>query len=90
MTPINVKENGLSVTAYHGDLSVLLAFDMVEKKAINLAGFSIKCKTPKKGPYPTDTYYLTNRMNFKTGLIKDMALTPDLWMDKALLRAEEL
>src|SRR5260370_19010331 len=57
--------SGLSVVAYVGDHAVLLAFDMDETKTQGLACFAVKCKAPTKGPYPTDEYFLTNRLIFQ-------------------------
>jgi hypothetical protein len=40
------KNEGLAVTAYAGDGSVLLAFDVDEDKTKNLAGFAVETVTP--------------------------------------------
>jgi len=77
MSPYQTKNNGLSFTAYVGDSSVLLAFDLDDDKTHNLAGFAIKAKTPDKGPYPTNEYWLKNMLNFKEGLTSNVELTPD-------------
>jgi len=78
MSPYLAKSDGLSVTAYAGDGSVLLAFDLDETKIDNLAGFAIKAKTPDKGPYPTPEYWLRNRLSFEKNITSEMQLTPDL------------
>ncbi|HEX5415576.1 MAG TPA: phospholipase D-like domain-containing protein [Chloroflexota bacterium] len=58
--------SGLSLTAYPGDGAVLLAFDLAQEKTAGFAGFAVKCRTPDKGPYPTNEYFLTNRLSFET------------------------
>jgi hypothetical protein len=85
MSPYLAKSDGLSVTAYAGDGSVLLAFDLDETKIDNLAGFAIKAKTPDKGPYQTPEYWLRNRLSFEKNITSEMQLTPDLQVgsDKA-------
>ena len=50
---------GLSVTAYRGDGSVLLAFNLDDTPKPGFAGFAIKC-TPPKGA----AFYLKNRLSF--------------------------
>jgi len=62
------KNDGLKVAAYAGDGSVLLAFDIDEDKIKNLAGFAVEAVTPDKGPYPSNKYWLKNRLSFKGGL----------------------
>ena len=59
------KNDGLKVAAYAGDGSVLLAFDIDEDKIKNLAGFAVEAVTPDKGPYPSNKYWLKNRLSFK-------------------------
>ena len=76
-----VKNDGLAVTAYHGDGTVLLAFDIDEDKTQNLAGFAVKVVTPNNGPYPSNEYWLKNRLSFKRELSRGTALTPDMWED---------
>ena len=58
--------SGLSLIAYVGDGAVLLAFDLAPDKLASFAGFAVKCRTPDKGPYPTNEYFLTNRISFET------------------------
>jgi hypothetical protein len=57
-----VKGSGdgeLTVKAYRGDGSALLAFDVDPKLAPDLAGFAIECDPPSGKPYP-----LLNRLSF--------------------------
>ena len=54
------EADGLSVKAYKGDGTVLLAFDLDERLTERLAGFAVKCAPPSGNPY-----FLTNRLNFK-------------------------
>lgn len=60
----SLKKDGLTVTAHLGDSSVLLAFDIDDSKKDNLAGFSIECTTPSKGPYDSKKYFLKNSLSF--------------------------
>jgi hypothetical protein len=46
--------DGLAVTGYAGDRSVLLAFDLPKEKIKNLAGFSIAVSEPDKKPDAKD------------------------------------
>lgn len=50
---------GLTVTAYRGDNSVLLGFDLEEKQTKNLAGFAIALQLPNG-----KTIWIKNRLNF--------------------------
>jgi hypothetical protein len=75
------KNDGLAVTAYAGDSSVLLAFDVDEDKTKNLVGFAVEAVTPDKDPYPSNRYWLKNRINFKRGLTSETTLTPDIWVE---------
>lgn len=74
------KNEGFSLSAYCGDGSVLLSFNLDEDKLDRLAGFAIKAKTPDKGPYASNEYWLKNRLNFKKGVYRDTELTPDRWV----------
>lgn len=65
-------KDGFSVASYAGDGAVLLAFNMQKNKIANLAGFSIQCTAPDKGPYKSKKYWLTNRLNFDKGLTKNV------------------
>ena len=40
------SQEGLSVTAYRGDGSVLLAFNLDKKPAAGFAGFAVRCTPP--------------------------------------------
>jgi hypothetical protein len=81
MSPYQTKLNGFSLTAYAGDGSVLLAFDLDQARTDNLAGFAIKAKTPNRGPYKTDEYWLKNRLSFKEVISRGVELTPDKWVE---------
>lgn len=61
---------GLSVVAYPGDACVLLAFDVVQGKTANLAGFAISRKNPDG-----TTNDLQNRLDFDTQVTS--ATTPE-------------
>ena len=69
------------MTAYDGDGAILLAFDIDEDKTQNLAGFAVEAVTPNKGPYPSNKYWLKNRLSFNRGLSSETVLTPDKWVD---------
>jgi phosphatidylserine/phosphatidylglycerophosphate/cardiolipin synthase-like enzyme len=69
------------VTAYDGDGAILLAFDIDEDKTQNLAGFAVEVVTPDNGPYPSNRYWLKNRLSFNMEISKETTLTPDLWVD---------
>jgi len=75
------KNEGLAVTAYDGDGTVLLAFDIDEEKTKNLAGFAVKVITPNKGPYRSNKYWLKNRLSFKREISSEIELTPEMWED---------
>ncbi len=81
MSPYQASNDGLSLTAYAGDGSILLAFDLNEEKTPGLAGFAIKAKTPDKGPYETNEYWLKNRLSFEEGISNEVELTPDKWVE---------
>jgi hypothetical protein len=53
------QSSGMSVSAYRGDAKTLLAFDLSEAQATNLAGFTVEC-APPTGP----SYYLFNTLRF--------------------------
>jgi hypothetical protein len=64
------SKNGVSITAYRGDGSALLAFDIDQHLVTPLfAGFAVQAKAPDG-----TTEWLKNRLNFKTGL--DAGSTP--------------
>ena len=75
------KSDGLALTAYDGDGAILLAFDIDEDKTQNLAGFAVEVVTSDNGPYPSNRYWLKNRLSFNRGISRETALTPDLWVD---------
>jgi phosphatidylserine/phosphatidylglycerophosphate/cardiolipin synthase-like enzyme len=79
------SHNGFTAVSYVGDSAVLLAFD-VDRKKIDmgrLAGFTILCQTPKAGPYPTNRYFLPNKMGFAVPATASEGSQPDLGSDKA-------
>lgn len=59
------QKDGFSFSRYTGDGAVLLAFNLEESKIDNLAGFALKCKAPHTPVYPTDEYWVQNRLNFE-------------------------
>lgn len=71
LTMMQTKD-GFSVSSYAGDGAVLLAFNIQKNKIANFAGFSIQCTAPNKGPYKSNKYWLTNRLNFDKGLTKNV------------------
>ena len=52
--------NSMSLVAYRGDAKTLLAFDLTEQLATNLAGFTIQARPPGVAPY-----YLYNTLRFQ-------------------------
>ncbi len=62
-TFIKASSGGLTVLAYPGDDSVLLAFDLDAKPGADFAGFAIRCTPPHGRPY-----YLYNRLNLSQAL----------------------
>jgi phosphatidylserine/phosphatidylglycerophosphate/cardiolipin synthase-like enzyme len=63
-TSTKASRNGLTITAYPGDGSVLLAFNLEEKPKDDLAGFAIKRIPPRGQPL-----FLVNRLNFTTPVV---------------------
>ncbi|HEX8492239.1 MAG TPA: hypothetical protein VF658_05310 [Pyrinomonadaceae bacterium] len=59
-------KGGLTVKAYRGDGSAMLAFDLDEKHCDNLAGFSIKRPAPDG-----KSCYLTNHLSFTNAVTSD-------------------
>ena len=53
------SHDGLTVVAYAGDGSVLLAFDLADKPKVDFAGFAVHCIPPQGKPF-----FLLNRLNF--------------------------
>ena len=62
--------NKLSVRAYRGDGSVLLAFNFTRTPGVSFRGFAIQCKTPQ-----SQTFWLKNRLSFANKITQ--ATTPD-------------
>ena len=56
---ITQQKNGFSVKAHQGDAKTLLAFDLTEAMARNLAGFTIQYQAPGMAPV-----YLQNELQF--------------------------
>jgi phosphatidylserine/phosphatidylglycerophosphate/cardiolipin synthase-like enzyme len=54
------QEPGLSLKAYRGDAKTLLAFNLPQAKAKNLAGFTVQISPEGQQPY-----YLQNNLRFK-------------------------
>ena len=83
---ISYQENeGLAVTAYAGDRTVLLAFDLPEAAIDNLAGFAIAVSEPDAAPKKSGQYYLGNRLKFEEGVTAKTPYDAGLWTpsDKA-------
>jgi phosphatidylserine/phosphatidylglycerophosphate/cardiolipin synthase-like enzyme len=59
-------KGGLTVKAYRGDGSAMLAFDLDEKQCENLAGFSIKRTAPDG-----KSCYLSNHLSFTSAVTAD-------------------
>ena len=55
----------VSVRAYKGDATTLLAFDLDESLLENFVGFSVRVKQGEREPY-----FLTNRLSFKPSILK--------------------
>jgi hypothetical protein len=60
MPTVTKKTDSLTIVAYPGDAKTLLAFDLPEEKAANLAGFTIECT-----PQGQQAYYLENSLQFE-------------------------
>ncbi|MFA5332840.1 MAG: phospholipase D-like domain-containing protein [Methanoregula sp.] len=83
------EKDGLAVSGYAGDRTVLLAFDLPEKKTKDLAGFSIGVSKPGKEPDPKHRYFLENRLSFDKTVTKKTAYDAAIWTpsDKAPFQA---
>lgn len=83
------EQDGLAVTGYAGDRSVLLAFDLPEAKTKGLAGFAIAVSEPDKKPDVTKRYFLGNRLRFEDGVTSKTAYDATIWKpsDKAPFQA---
>jgi hypothetical protein len=81
----HAEKDGLSVSGYAGDGTVLLAFDLPEAKTKNLAGFAIAVSEPDKKPDPEHRYFLGNRLSFNKGVTAKTAYNAKIWKpsDKA-------
>ncbi len=62
----SVTSNGLTAKAYRGSGAAMLAFDLDKALTKDLAGFAVKRTTPGGA-----SVYLTNRLNFTTGVHAD-------------------
>jgi hypothetical protein len=87
--PYTENDDGLAVSGYAGDRTVLLAFDLPEKKTKDLAGFSIAVSMPGKEPDPEHRYFLENRLNFNNPVTKNTSYDDSMWTpsDKAPFQA---
>ncbi|MFB3889640.1 MAG: phospholipase D-like domain-containing protein [Candidatus Bathyarchaeia archaeon] len=72
-------QNGFYFTCYEGDGAVLLAFNLTENRIDKLAGFAVQCKAPHTPTYPTDVYWLKNRLNFEKPLVSTEEFTSEKW-----------
>jgi phosphatidylserine/phosphatidylglycerophosphate/cardiolipin synthase-like enzyme len=62
---IQASRDGLTATAYIGDGSVLLAFNLDKKPSADFAGFAVK-RIPPHGKH----FYLLNRLDFTTPITR--------------------
>src|SRR4051812_40461456 len=78
---ITASKSGLTVTAYRGDGSVLLGFDLDEHLTKDFAGFAVRMTAPGCPPA-----YLKNRLSFDKPVSQDS--TPEerlaVWTDSNL------
>jgi hypothetical protein len=83
------EKDGLAVTGYAGDRTVLLAFDLPEEKTQDLAGFAIAVSEPDKEPDLKKRYFLGNRLSFEEGVTAKTAYDAMIWKpsDKAPFQA---
>jgi hypothetical protein len=66
--------DSLSFTVHRGDGAALLAFDVDEKLADDLAGFAVVCKPPKDDSYP-----ILNRLSFEQEITADTTPAERQW-----------
>ncbi len=66
--------DGITLTAYRGDGSVLLGFDLDQKLAEHLAGFAISFQAPGATPE-----FLPNRLSFAQALTAHTAPSQHVW-----------
>jgi hypothetical protein len=63
-------QDGLTLKAYRGDGSAMLAFDVDERLVTDLAGFAVECRSPRG-----KNHYLQNWLNFAQAITA--ATTPE-------------
>src|SRR6185295_2989631 len=69
------SKNGVSVRAHRGDAMTLLAFDLVEDKAKNFTGFTVRITPGTQAPY-----YMTNLLSYPAAIRKKNHITDkDKW-----------
>ena len=68
------EHEGLTLRAYRGDSSVLLAFDLPTGQTKDLAGFAIECVTPSG-----KSFWLSNRISFEDGVHEDTPTRNRIW-----------
>ena len=73
------EHDGLSVTGYAGDRTVLLAFNLQKEKIQNLAGFSIAVSEPDQKPDTKKPYFLGNRLSFGKGVSATTPYNTKIW-----------
>ena len=66
--------DGLTVKAYRGDGAALLAFDVDEHLADDLAGFAVQCVAPSGERYP-----ILNRLSFEQRITADTTPRQRRW-----------
>jgi hypothetical protein len=83
------EKDGLAVSGYAGDRTVLLAFDLPKAKTKDLAGFAIAVSEPDKKPDPKKRYFLGNRLSFANGVSAKTTYDAGIWhpSDKAPFQA---
>jgi hypothetical protein len=79
------EPDGLAVSGYAGDRTVLLAFDLPKAQTKDLAGFAIAVAGPNMAPDPHKRYFLGNRLSFDEGVTSGTAYDATIWKssDKA-------
>lgn len=66
--------NELRFSAHRGDGAALLAFDVDQDMAADLAGFAVECQPPGGDPYP-----ILNRLSFEHEITADTAPSERHW-----------
>jgi hypothetical protein len=74
---VKKSDDGLDVTCYRGIGSFLFAMDLDRSRTSNLAGFSIHCIAPNKGPFASNEYCLQNLLDFERPFESDDMLNCD-------------